>query len=162
MNHHNAIRFALVASFVAVTGCAANSEDTESVETTAQAQTKEHILLARQVGFTAVARSMGTADGRIVVADAAGAEQSFVLDRVVYVAGAPVYESSRYELCTESRAGLTSCSDLAASPDVTRAHECDEDACWCEGALNCAGMLISGACDGGTVDCSDKACVCTF
>lgn len=162
----NALRsaLALVAVSLVATGCAATAEDTSdestSLGTTAQAQTKEHILLARQVGLTTLARSMGTRDGRIVVIDAAGAQKSFVMDGVVYTAGAPVYESSRPELCAQTRTGLASCSTIAAAQDAT-SYECGVGACECYDMIDCIDMVLTGPCDDGTLVCSSGGCTCT-
>ena len=65
MMNLTSVRFALVAFFVATTGCAATAEDASddvvvSVDTNAQTQTREHILLARQVGVSTEATTTTT------------------------------------------------------------------------------------------------------
>jgi hypothetical protein len=150
---------ALVAASLVAAGCAANPEDDASTGATSQAQTREHILLARQVGLTTLARSMGTADGRIVLVDDAGSSRSLVVDRVVYTAGASIYASSRTELCEVSRAGLASCRELAAAPDATEL-QCDGLHCSCIGKDDCLTMIYADVCRELTLECSNGGCSC--
>ena len=84
MMNLSTVRFALVAFFVATTGCAATADDTSddvnvTVESTAQTeQTREHILLARQVGVPGVQPSAAysCADG---ICSCSGSANCFAL-----------------------------------------------------------------------------------
>jgi hypothetical protein len=165
------IASAALALFVAVTtGCAASADTDEALGTTTQAQTREHILLARQRftnDMTSLARSMGTSDGRIVFPDADRSSLTLVADDIVYVAGTSVEKGkTRFMKCQDIGEKEPVCHIVAPVTDPT-AFDCGpgpdgDTSCQCAGVLDCFDMILSDACVEGTVSCDGASCTCDF